>query len=218
MIRIAIVDDHPLFREGVRRSLAEQPGFEVAGEGASAADALDLVTRLHPDVLLMDISMPGNGLQAVAEIAARAPETGIVLLTVSERNEHVSEALRLGARGYLLKGIGAEGLAEAIEVVARGGTYVAPTLSAHLFLTSPPAGGQAQAAHREELTARERDVLSLVASGLSNKRIALSLDLNEKTVKHHMTRIMAKLGVQNRTEAALAFRGRLPQQERPARH
>lgn len=205
-VRIAIVDDHPLFREGVRRSLAEWPDFTVVAEGGSSADAIRIAEEAKPAVMLMDISMPGSGLEAVGEIARRAPDVRVIMLTVSERNEHVAEALRHGAKGYVLKGVGAEGLAEAVRTVAAGGTYVAPTLSAGLFLDT---SGNRQRDDMESLTTREKDVLRLVASGMSNKRIAIALDLNEKTIKHHMTRILAKLGVENRTEAALAFQQRL---------
>lgn len=205
-LRIAIVDDHPLFREGVRRSLSEWPDLSVVAEGGSSADAVRIAEDHSPQVMLLDISMPGNGLEAVNEIARRSPDVRIIMLTVSERNEHVAEALRCGAKGYVLKGIGAEGLAEAVRTVAGGGTYVAPTLSAGLFLNPSEDRQQDEMEH---LTAREKDVLRLVASGLSNKRIALALDLNEKTIKHHMTRILAKLGVGNRTEAALAFQQRV---------
>ena len=204
-VRIAIIDDHPLFREGVRRSLSEWPDLSVIAEGGSSADAIRIASEMSPAVMLIDISMPGNGLEAIREIARQAPDVRVIMLTVSERNEHVAEALKHGAKGYVLKGIGGEGLADAVRTVANGGTYVAPTLSASLFLQAETR----TADEMEQLTAREKDVLRLVASGLSNKRIAIALDLNEKTIKHHMTRILAKLGVENRTEAALAFQSRM---------
>lgn len=204
-IRVAVVDDHPLFREGVARSLLEIGGFEVVGEGATSADAQRLVQEKGPDILLMDISMPGGGLNAVLPILQICPEQNIVMLTVSESSEDVAMALSAGAKGYVLKGVGAQALAEMLRTVAAGESYVSPTLSARLLgnLTgairprSDPIAG---------LTAREREILELVASGLSNKRVALRLDLQEKTIKHHLTRIFAKLGVSNRTEAAMALR------------
>jgi DNA-binding NarL/FixJ family response regulator len=153
----------------------------------------------------MDISMPGGGLNAVLPILQICPEQNIVMLTVSESSEDVAMALSAGAKGYVLKGVGAQALAEMLRTVAAGESYVSPTLSARLLgnLTgairprSDPIAG---------LTAREREILELVASGLSNKRVALRLDLQEKTIKHHLTRIFAKLGVSNRTEAAMALR------------
>lgn len=206
-IKIAVVDDHPLFREGVMRSLGEIENFEMVGEGGSRDDAIRIVRDICPDVMLMDISMPGNGLEALTESLEHCPEMKIVMLTVSEASEDIAKALRLGAKGYVLKGVGSRGLAEVIETVASGESYVSPALSARLI-----AGLSATDADDErpdpiaELTDREQEVLNLVASGLSNKRVARELDLHEKTVKHHMTRILSKLKVTNRTEAALALR------------
>lgn len=206
-IRVAVIDDHPLFREGVIRSLGEIDGFEIVAEGGSRDDALRIVTELCPDVMLMDISMPGNGLDAVAGTLEACPALHVIMLTVSEANEDIAKALRLGAKGYVLKGIGSRALADVIRLVASGQSYVSPSLSAQLIVGL----SQAKEADRKreliaELTEREQQVLKLVASGLSNKRIALQLDLHEKTIKHHMTRILAKLKVSNRTEAALALR------------
>ncbi len=206
-IRIAVVDDHPLFREGVIRSLGEMDGLDIVAEGGSREDALKIVGTHYPDVMLMDISMPGNGLEAVSGVISASPETQVVMLTVSEAHEDISRALKLGARGYVLKGIGSQALADAVRSVATGQTYVSPSLSARLFAD---ASRQREAINRHdwvsELTEREKQVLNLVASGLSNKRVAIELDLHEKTVKHHMTRILAKMKVTNRTEAALALR------------
>lgn len=206
-IKIAVVDDHPLFREGVMRSLGEIENFEMVGEGGSRDDAVRIVRDICPDVMLMDISMPGNGLEALTEALEHCPDMKIVMLTVSEASEDIARALKLGAKGYVLKGVGSRGLAEVIETVASGESYVSPALSARLI-----AGLSAQDMDEDkpdpiaELTDREQEVLNLVASGLSNKRVARELDLHEKTVKHHMTRILSKLKVTNRTEAALALR------------
>lgn len=206
-IKVAVIDDHPLFREGVIRSLGEIDGFDIVAEGGSRDDALRIVRDICPDVMLMDISMPGNGLNAVSGALESCPHLKIIMLTVSEANEDIAKALRLGAKGYVLKGIGSRSLADVIKTVAAGSSYVSPSLSAQLI-----AGlAEAQEASNKrdlmaELTEREQQVLKLVASGLSNKRVAIQLDLHEKTVKHHMTRILAKLKVSNRTEAALALR------------
>ncbi|PZM16403.1 response regulator [Rhizobium tubonense] len=201
-IKIAVIDDHPLFREGVSRSLAEIEGFMIVAEGGNCEDAIRIAETLKPDVILMDISMPGGGLEALRQILQREPEQKIVMLTVSEMNDDVTRALDYGAMGYALKGVGSRLLAEIIRTVSSGRTYVAPTLSAQLIST----GGNSKQARMRRLTARERGVLELVAQGLSNKHIAIRLDLHEKTIKHHMTQILAKLEVSNRTEAALALR------------
>ncbi|TWA28820.1 LuxR family two component transcriptional regulator [Sinorhizobium medicae] len=205
-IRVAVIDDHPLFREGVSRSLSEIDGFEIVAEGGSRDEAIAIARSHNPDVMLIDISMPGGGLNAIPAILTVAPSQKIVMLTVSEANDDVAAALKEGAKGYILKGIGARALADVIRTVASGESYVAPTLSAKLLtgqlLNPAPAKSNLVA----ELTRREQEVLHLVASGMSNKQIARKLDLHEKTVKHHMTQIMAKLNVANRTEAAMVLR------------
>jgi two-component system nitrate/nitrite response regulator NarL len=206
-IRIAIIDDHPLFREGVARSLAEIGGFEIVGEGSSRDDALSIAMRHAPDIVLLDISMPGGGLNAIGQILEAVPGQKVVVLTVSETGEDVTRALRGGARGYVLKGVGSRALADILQSVAAGESYVSPGLSARRIADLSADGGAAgQSGSLSALTEREEQILGLVASGLSNKRVALRLGLQEKTVKHHMTHILAKLNVTNRTEAALAFR------------
>lgn len=204
-IRVAVVDDHPLFREGVTRSLSEIDGFEIVAEGSSKDDAISIAETLGPDVMLMDISMPGGGLDAIPAILEVTPRQKILMLTVSEDGDDVTTALDRGAAGYVLKGVGARALSEAIRAVASGERYVAPTLSAKLLSnrTSPASG---KIGLVSTLTPREKEVLQLVASGMSNKHVAIELDLQEKTVKHHMTQIMTKLNVANRTEAAMVLR------------
>jgi len=202
VIRIAIVDDHPMFREGVARSLGEIGGFELVGEGASAEDAERLVQAVAPDILLLDISMPGGGLVAAANILARSSGQKIVMLTVSEANADIAQALNAGVRGYVLKGVGSKMLAEILHNVAAGESYVSPTLSARLLSgLLQPASSKPDPIR--QLTSREAEILRLVAEGLSNKEVATRLALQEKTIKHHMTRVLAKLNVRNRTEAAL---------------
>ena len=203
-IRVAVVDDHPLLREGVTRSLGEMNGFEIVAEGASGADARRIVAEVQPDILIMDISMPEGGLVTIPVVLEIRPSQKIVILTVSEDSDDVSAALNSGAKGYVLKGVGTRGLAEVLQAVSRGETYVSPTLSARLLsdLKSRRSDDR-ETTVLADLTEREREVLDLVAAGLSNKRVALRLDLHEKTVKHHMTRILSKLNVSNRTEAAL---------------
>jgi len=207
-IRVAVIDDHPLFREGVTRSLSEIEGFEVVAEGGSHEDALRIAENLSPDVMLLDISMPGGGLAAIPLILEIAPSQKIVMLTVSEAGDDVTTALQSGAKGYVLKGVGSRALADIIRTVASGESYVAPTLSAKL-LTSRASEPARKSDLIRDLTIREKEVLNLVASGMSNKQVARQLNLHEKTVKHHMTQIMAKLDVANRTEAAMVLRDAL---------
>lgn len=206
-IRLAVIDDHPLFREGVTRSLSEIGGFEIVAEGSTADDAVRIATEKRPDILLIDISMPGGGLNAVAATMERRPDQKIVVLTVSESNEDISKALSSGARGYVLKGVGSRTLADILRTVASGESYLSPVLSARLLTTlTSLTNPSAQVGSLSALTGREREILEQVAFGLSNKRVALKLKLQEKTVKHHMTRILSKLNVQNRTEAAMLLR------------
>jgi two-component system, NarL family, nitrate/nitrite response regulator NarL len=206
-IRIAIVDDHPLFREGVTRSLSEIGGFEIVGEGATAQDAERIASTVQPDILLLDISMPGGGLSAVASILAEHPAQRIVMLTVSETNADVTTALNAGVQGYILKGIGSRALADILRNVAAGESYLTPTLSARLLSDlQSPQSANGVADRLRQLTERQTEILRLVAEGLSNKEVALRLGLQEKTVKHHMTGVLSKLNVRNRTEAALMVR------------
>jgi len=206
-IRIAIVDDHPLFREGVTRSLSEIGGFEIVGEGATAQDAERIASTVQPDILLLDISMPGGGLSAVVSILADHPAQKIVMLTVSETNADVTTALNAGVQGYILKGVGSRALADILRNVAAGEGYLTPTLSARLLSDlQSPQSANGVADRLRQLTERQTEILRLVAEGLSNKEVALRLELQEKTVKHHMTGVLSKLNVRNRTEAALMVR------------
>ncbi|QND14531.1 response regulator transcription factor [Rhizobium leguminosarum bv. trifolii] len=203
-ITIGVVDDHPLFREGVTRSLSEISGFIVVGEGASSDDAAMIASDNHPDIMLLDVSMPGGGLAAISDVLARSPTTKVLMLTVSEEVDTLLGALQRGAMGYVLKGVGSRGLAEAIQTVLRGSRYISPTMSAKVMENSLLGG----TSDKNSLTPREREVMDLVGQGLSNKHIGLRLSLQEKTVKHHMTQILSKLGASNRTEAALQWRER----------
>ena len=212
-ITIAVVDDHPLFREGVIRSFEEIDDFRMVGEGGSREDAIRIVRDICPDVMLMDISMPGSGLEAISEALEECPEIKIVMLTVSEASEDIAKALKRGAKGYVLKGVGSRALADVVRTVASGESYVSPALSARLIAGLSGGDADERSDPMADLTGREQEVLNLVASGLSNKRVARQLDLHEKTVKHHMTRILSKLKVSNRTEAALALRD--AQDQRP---
>lgn len=215
MTRIIIVDDHPIFRKGLSLSLNETGRFVICGEGETAADALSLYEEHKPDVVLLDLSMPGGGHAALTTILAIDPGARILVLTASEEGEDVRQALKSGARGYLLKGVGSQLLVEIIDNVARGEGYVSPGLAARVLsqpMPTPATTGtdgvvSLREAALERLTVREEEILRLVALGLSNKEIARKTQLQEKTVKHHMTRIFSKLNVRNRTEAALFLKG-----------
>lgn len=200
-ISVGVIDDHPLFREGVIHSLREAGYFEIVGQGGTAAAALSVATR-KPDVLLIDLSMPGGGLSVISPILDQNPDQRIVVLTVSERGEDMAEAIRFGARGYVVKGVGSRALVEILRLVVSGERYISPTLAANLVISAQ----RTKPEKMSRLNARENEILALVTSGMSNKRIAIHLGLQEKTVKYYMTRIMTKLEVVNRTEAAMAFR------------
>jgi len=202
-IRIVIIDDHPLFREGVARTLNEEPGIQVIGAGASAAEAVQLTQRLQPDVLLLDIDIPGHGLTVIPAVIGQL-STRIMILTASSDEDYVITALKAGAHGYALKGVSSSELAEIIRTVHSGKGYVPPELAAHLLVGMVVPVEPANLL--DVLTERERQILELVAGGSSNKEIARSLNVAEKTVKSYMTSIMQKLQVRNRVEAALALR------------
>ena len=206
-IRIVVVDDHPLFREGVTSTLAEADIFEVVGEGGSADDAFRLVAEHLPDIVCLDISMPGGGVEAARRISAEFPDVRIVMLTVSESDSDVAAARAAKAAGDVLKGVGAFELVAALTGVARGGSYVSPNLAARLLAAAKSE--RKPATHPiDTLTDREERILQLLASGLSNREIGLELALREKTVKHYMSNILQKLHVRNRVEAALIARDR----------
>lgn len=200
-VRVVLVDDHPLFREGVAATLGADPRFEVVGEGASADDALTLCTALLPDLLLLDLHLPGGGVQGARTVAAACPVTRIVMLTVSEEEADVLATLKAGARGFILKGVSGRELRSILASVADGEVYVTPGLAASMLRDMPPT--PTPPSGLDELTPRERQILEGVAAGRSNKEIARSLDLTEKTVKHYMTNVLQKLQVRNRVEAAL---------------
>ena len=204
-IRVVLVDDHPLFREGVAHTLGTEPDIRVVGEGATADEALRLCQEFLPDLLLLDINIPGGGLNAARDIAAACPFTKIVMLTVSEAEDDVTAALKAGARAYALKGVSARELTGILRAVSAGEVYITPSLAAHLLfgLAESPRDGRPPADPLHELTGRERQILELVASGRSNKEIGQELSLSEKTVKHYMTNVLQKLQVRNRVEAAL---------------
>jgi len=202
-IRIVIADDHPLYRDGVALSLSESVDFSVVGQGASADEAVELVEKHAPDLVLIDISMPGGGIAAARRVRASSPGTKIAMLTVSEAEDDVMEALKAGATGYILKGVSADELMSTLRELAAGRSYVSPTLAARLLTAMRTPKDQKPDDLLEQLTKREVNILRLVAQGLSNKEVGRALDLQEKTVKHYMTAILQKLHVRNRVEAAV---------------
>jgi DNA-binding NarL/FixJ family response regulator len=200
-VRIVVADDHPMFRAGVVGTLGSYPDIEVVGEAEDAAGAVELVRQRLPDVCLLDITMPGGGLQAARDIAVAGPATRVVMLTASEDEDDLLAAMKAGASGYVLKGAAAAELVGVIRRVAAGEVYVASTLAWSLLreMSRP----RIRTSPLDELTAREREVLELVAEGLSNQEVGDRLGLAEKTIKHYMSNILGKLQVRSRVEAAL---------------
>ena len=199
-VRVVIADDHPLFLEGVATALGRAPGIEIVGTAGDAAGAVRLVRELRPDLVLLDITMPGDGLQATREIAATCPDTKVLILTVLESEDKLVAALQAGAAGYALKGMRGRELASVLHRVHAGESYVTPSLAGQLLkgMVKPKEPDPLA-----QLTERERAILDLVATGLSNYEVGERLNLAEKTVKHYMTSILGKLQVRGRMEAAL---------------
>jgi DNA-binding NarL/FixJ family response regulator len=200
-IRTLVADDHPLFREGVVRSLDREEDFEVVAEASTGEEAIEMSADLVPDLVMLDLAMPGiGGIKAAERIAVTSPATGILILTVSEDADDLLEALKAGARGYVLKGVSADGLLHAARVVSHGEVYLTPTMANRILH---------EMTHKEakdpfdQLSSREGEILELVGAGLTNREIGERLFLAEKTVKHYMTNILQKLHVRSRVEAAL---------------
>jgi NarL family two-component system response regulator LiaR len=207
-IRILVVDDHAVVREGLRAFLALQDGFEIVGEAADGEEALALATELEPDVILMDLVMPKlDGVSAMRELrqrGSRAARAKVIVLTSFLDDDRLLPALEAGAAGYLLKNSQPAELARAIRAAQAGEAIIDPTAAARLVSAlSRSDPGRPKATPFEQLTAREREVLALIAQGRANKRIALELGISEKTVKNHVGHVLAKLGVTDRTQAAV---------------
>lgn len=204
-IHVVIADDHTLFREGLAVIIGGTEEFEVVGQAGTTEEAVQLARDLLPDIILLDIDMPGGGLDAARMVAEECPVTRIVILTSSEEDDHLIRALKLGARAYILKGVAARELIRILRAVWAGESYVPPMLAASLLLEMREAHAQQKQAVSplDELTPREREILESLAAGLSNKEIGEKLFLSEKTVKHYMTNVLQKLQVRNRVEAAL---------------
>jgi NarL family two-component system response regulator LiaR len=199
-IRVLIVDDHAVVREGLRTFLDLQEGIEVVGEAADGEDAIAEAERLRPDVVLIDLVMPRlDGVKAMRELRERVPGTRAIVLTSFLDDERLMPAMRAGAAGYLLKNVQPAELARAVRAAAAGETLIDPAVAARLV----EALGDGREERGERLTPREREVLALIGRGFANKRIALELGIAEKTVKAHVSNVLAKLGVADRTQAAL---------------
>ncbi|MFJ2861430.1 response regulator [Kitasatospora sp. NPDC087314] len=197
-IRLLLVDDHPVVRDGLRGMFTAAPGFEVVGEAGDGAEALVLVAALRPDVVLMDLRMPRmDGVTAIREMAERGLPGRVLVLTTYDTDADVLPAVRAGATGYLLKDAAREELFHAVREAARGASVIAPTVAAKLL-------GQVRAPAREPLSPRELEVLELVASGATNREAAARLFISEATVKTHLIHVYAKLDVKDRASAVAA--------------
>ena len=201
-MRTAVVDGHPLFREGVTKLLTRTPGIEMVGDGSTGVDAVRIAREFLPDVLLLDLKLPDDGAAAAPAIVREFPCVRIVILTTSDCHDDVAAMLQLGVHGYLLKGCTGQEIVRAVQRVHAGECYVTPSLAACVLTkrstpTAKVGGGS------EVLSGREEIILAQVSKGLTNKEIARALNLREKTVKHYLNHIMQKLGVRNRLEAAV---------------
>ena len=196
-LKLLVVDDHPLFRHGVVACLSAAPGLTVTAETDDPARAVALASHRQPDIALVDLSFPtGDGLSCIGALAAIDPPPKVIVLTASDDATDVAAAFRAGASGYVVKGVSSAELIGAVQVVADGGRYLSPEVAgsfAQAMTTGPT----------EPLTAREREVICHLAQGRTNREISQALHMSEKTVKHHMTHIMHKLGARNRLEAVL---------------
>lgn len=216
-IRIAIIDDHQLFREGIKRILEMESSFEVVGIGSNGEEGCEVARTLQPDIMLMDINMPiMNGVQATEKIKGISPETKVIILSIHDDENYVHQAFSSGASGYLLKEMDSDALIEAIQVVAGGEAYIHPRVTGKLITEFRRLSSKQdhEVAHVElvdqvgnerfnSLTPREKEVLQLMAEGRSNKAIGDYLYISEKTVKNHVSSILQKLDVQDRTQAVV---------------
>lgn len=197
-IRILIVDDHPVVRDGLVAILSTQTDFDIVGEAGSGSEAIRLAGELDPDIVLLDLEMPGlDGVAALQQMRVAHPGRRVIVFTAFDSDERIVEALRAGAQGYLLKGVPRQELFDAIRVVHGGESLLQPIVASKLLhhITQPPPPTL------DALTPREQEVLNLLATGLQNKEISLQLNISERTVKFHVSSLLSKLGAGNRTEA-----------------
>jgi two-component system nitrate/nitrite response regulator NarL len=210
LIRVAIVDDHPILRDGLVHTFAHQDGFEVVGQGGTAEEAIQIAEMALPDLLLLDLNMPGDGIHAARAISQSCPAVRIIVLTAHDGEEHVLKALRSGASAYVVKGVSSEELVKTARAVHGGEAYVSPALAAKLLrVRSRDKPRNGSTSEFVDLTLREEQILRLVCEGQSNREIGETIGVSEKTVKHYMTNILQKLHARNRVEAALIASRRL---------
>lgn len=203
-IKILLVDDHTLFRSGIKLLLQRNPEFEIVGEASDGLEGVKRAKQLCPDVVLMDLNMAGlSGLEAMQLIVEDLPQTAVLMLTVSEEAEDLTTALKNGARGYLLKNIEADYLTQAIKRAAAGEPVIAESMTAKLVMQFRSGSNTATAPEREKLTPRERETMICLARGESNKEIARHLDVAESTVKIHVQNILKKLNLSSRVQIAV---------------
>lgn len=197
-IGILVADDHPVVRDGLVAVLSTQPDFEVVGEAGSGVDVVKMYNMLRPDIVLMDLEMPEmDGVSALATVRESDPDARVIIFTAFDTDERILDAVRAGAAGYLLKGAPRDEVFRAVRTVHAGGSLLEPIVASKLMQQISREQGDAA----EPLTPREREVIGLLAQGLQNKEIALELSISERTVKFHVSSILAKLGAGNRTEA-----------------
>jgi len=206
MTRVLIVDDHPVFRDGLAGLLATLPEVEIVGMAGTAEEALAAVSLATPDVVLMDINLPGaSGVEATRQATQVAPATAVLVISMVDDDDSVFAAMAAGARGYVLKGASAAEITAALRTVAAGGAVFGAGVASRLLARTPAQ--PSVPARPDDLTTREREVLDLLADGASNRQIARSLGLSLKTVQNHVSRILDKLQAADRTQAALRARG-----------
>jgi DNA-binding NarL/FixJ family response regulator len=204
MIRLLLVDDQNLIRRGLRALLRTDPELEIVGEAENGREAIDLSAMLQPDVVLMDIRMPiMDGVAATQTICAQCPQSKVLVLTTFDDREYVTQALQAGAVGYLLKDTPFEELTQAIRLVTRGYTQLGPGLASKLLIQPPPPSPLTVSDGWQELTPREREIVEAIAMGASNREIAATLFIAEKTVKNRITSILSKLNLRDRTQLAI---------------
>jgi two-component system response regulator DegU len=213
MTKIVIIDDHQLFREGVKRILDFEDSFDVVAEGDDGSDALNLFEQYAPEVILMDINMPRkNGVEATGELMAKYPEAKVIMLSIHDDESYVTHALKTGALGYMLKEMDADAIVQAIKVVAAGGSYLHPKVTRNLVAEFRRLSERENKGtfHQSEirrpfhlLTKRECEVLQLLTDGQSNRMIGETLFISEKTVKNHVSSILQKMNVNDRTQAVV---------------
>ncbi|MDB5644230.1 MAG: DNA-binding response regulator [Hyphomicrobiales bacterium] len=207
-IRIVVVNDYPLFRAGIVHILSAELDFAIVGEGESADDACRLARLQKPHIVVLDATLPGDGIKALSRLIESDPALKVIMLTNAADDHRVGPAMQVGAWGYLLNGISGAELTSTVRMIHRGQRYVAPAIAAHLF-SKPPAASKLDDNCFSGLSSREEQILHLLVEGLSNKEIGGRLRISEKTVKHYLTIILEKLNAKNRVQAALMAYGHL---------